>query len=51
MDTIVSKNWKETAKADFCNFINEGLQDVKNGKLIAADEVFKNIEKRYSAYE
>lgn len=51
MDTIVSKDWKETAEADFRNFINEGLQDVKNGKLIVADEVFKNIEKRYSAYE
>lgn len=51
MDTIVSKDWKETAESDFHNFINEGLQDVRNGRLIAADEVFDELEKRYSAYE
>ena len=51
METIVSMGWKETAEADFRNYINEGLQDVKNGKLIAVNEFFRELEKRYSAYE
>lgn len=51
MEAIVSRDWKETAEIDFSNFIDEGLQDVKDGKLIAVDEAFKELEKRYSAYE
>ena len=51
MEEMISNSWEKTAESDFHNFINEGLQDVRNGRLIAADEVFDELEKRYSAYE
>ena len=51
MEEMISNSWEKTAESDFHNFINEGLQGVRNGRFIAADEVFDELEKRYSAYE
>lgn len=47
MEAMISNSWEKTAESDSHNFINEGLQDVRNGRLIAADEVFDELEKRY----
>lgn len=49
MEAIISNVQKKETEFDFHDFINEGLKDVKNGKLISFDDAFEELEKRYSA--
>lgn len=49
MEAIISNVQKEMAEVNFHDFINEGLRDAKNGKLIEFDDAFEELEKRYSA--
>ena len=38
----------EIIKAEIRNFINEGLQDVCQNRLLDSDTVFEKLEERYN---
>ena len=39
----------DSAQAELCNFVNEGLQDILNGKLLDFDTTFDELEERFGA--
>lgn len=39
---------EDTLGLEFKQFINEGLEDIKNGALYDLEEVFEQLEQRYS---
>lgn len=51
MEAKINYSPEETERIEVRNFINEGLQDVKDNKLIYFDELFSELETRYHADE
>ncbi len=51
MESTVHYFQGESAKREIRNFVNEGLQDVYNNKVLDFDAVFDELEERYSANE
>lgn len=51
MDVTINYSKDNVAKMEIRNFIDEGLKDVQQKKLLDFDTTFDELEKRYSANE
>ncbi|MDE5801659.1 MAG: hypothetical protein K2I22_01940 [Lachnospiraceae bacterium] len=49
MEAIMSYSQEEIARMEIHAFVNEGLQDVYQNKLLDFDTTFDELEERYSA--
>ena len=51
METTINYSQEEIAKMEIRGFVNEGLQDAYNNKLLDFDTTFDELEERYRANE
>ncbi len=51
MEATIHYSQEEVTKMEIRSFINEGLQDVYQNKLLDFDATFDELEERYSANE
>ena len=51
METKINYSQEESARMEIRSFINEGLQDMYQNKLLDFDSAFDGLEKRYHANE
>lgn len=51
MEVAIIYPQEETAKSEIRNFVDEGLQDVAQNRLLDFDTVFNELEERYHANE
>jgi len=51
MEATINYSQKEITRKEIRNFVNEGLQDVYQSKLLDFDTTFDELEERYSANE
>ena len=51
MEAIISYSPEEIARMEIRSFVNEGLQDVYNNKLLDFDTTFDELEERYGVNE
>ena len=51
MEAIVNYSQEEVTRMEIRGFVNEGLQDMYNNKLLDFDSTFDELEERYSANE
>lgn len=51
MEATVNFSQEECTKKEIRSFVNEGLQDVKNDRLLDFDSTFDELEERYHANE
>ena len=49
MDATIEYSKEELARIELRKFLDEGLQDVQNQRLLDFEETFDELEKRYSA--
>lgn len=49
MEAVINYSQEDITRMEIRDFINEGLQDVSNNKLLDFDTTFDELEKRYSA--
>lgn len=42
MEATLNLTQENSATVEISNFLNEGIQDMKNGKIVSFDEVFMN---------
>ena len=51
METALNLHSKDLSKTEFLHFINEGLQDVSQNRLLDFDTIFDELEERYHTNE
>ena len=51
MEATINSSQEKIARMEIRNFVNEGLQDVYQNKLLDFDATFNELEERYSANE
>ena len=51
MEAIINHSQEEVTRMEIRGFVNEGLQDMYNNKLLDFDSTFDELEERYSANE
>lgn len=51
MEATIHYSPREIAKIEIRGFVEEGLSDVYNNKLLDFDSTFDELEERYSANE
>jgi hypothetical protein len=51
MESIIKYSQDEITRTEIRNFVNEGLQDVYQDKLLDFDATFDELQERYSANE
>ncbi|MBP3351386.1 MAG: hypothetical protein J6L65_03160 [Lachnospiraceae bacterium] len=51
MEATINYSHEEIAKLQIRSFVQEGLQDVYNNKLLDFDAVFDELEERYGVDE
>ena len=51
MEATMNYSQAEITKTNIRGFVNEGLQDVCNNKLLDFDSTFNELEERYIANE
>lgn len=51
MDVTINYSQEELTRMEIRSFVNEGLQDVYQNKLLDFDSTFDELEERYSANE
>ncbi len=51
MEATIMYSSEEIAKAEIREYINEGLNDVSNNRLLDFDATFDELEARYHANE
>ena len=51
MEATINYSQEEVTRMEIRSFVNEGLQDVYQNKLLDFDTVFDELEERYSANE
>jgi len=51
MEATINYSQEEVTRMEIRSFVNEGLQDVYQNKLLDFDETFDELEERYSANE
>ena len=49
MEATIEYSKEELARIELRKFLDEGLQDVQNQRLLDFEETFDELEKRYSA--
>ena len=49
MEAVINYSQEDITRMEIHDFINEGLHDVSNNKLLDFDATFDELEKRYSA--
>ncbi len=49
MEAIANHSQEEYARMELRKFVNEGMLDVYNNKLLDFDTTFDELEERYSA--
>lgn len=49
MEATINYSQEEVTRMEIRSFVNEGLQDVYQNKLLDFDETFDELEERYSA--
>ena len=47
MEATIKYSRDDVTRMEIRNFVNEGLQDVYNNKLLDFDETFDKLEERY----
>lgn len=48
MEATINYSRDDVTRMEIRNFVNEGLQDVYNNKLLDFDETFDKLEERYN---
>lgn len=48
---VIQYSKEELARMEIRDFVNEGLKDIKDGNVYDIDEVFDELEARYSNAE
>lgn len=51
MEASINLSQEDIARMELRKFVNEGLQDVKQDKLLDFDTTFRELEGRYNANE
>ena len=51
MDVTINYSPEELTRMEIRSFVDEGLQDVYNNRLLDFDSTFDELEERYSANE
>ncbi len=51
MDVTINYSQEELTRIEIRSFVNEGLQDVYNNRLLDFDSTFDELKERYSANE
>lgn len=51
MEATINYSQEEGTRMEIRNFVNEGLQDVSQNRLLDFDTTFDELEKRYVADE
>ena len=51
MEATINYSQEDVVRMEIRGFVNEGLQDVHNNKLLDFDDTFDELEERYDANE